>query len=112
MADHVFLVNFVLDQQDDDLAHQLWGNFDIQGFPQVFGSLHDAKAFVLNIVKNDIVDVPDSLKINADNWHDSDLNDDISIFGWGSGAFDTWLVVRDCGNDTLVRFNIHRIKLH
>ena len=112
MTNNIFLVNFVLNQQDDDLAHQLWGNFDIQGFPQAFGNLDDAKAFVLDIVKNDITDVPDSIKINADVWHDSDLNDDISIFGWGSGAFDSWLIVRDCGNDTLVRFNIHRVDLH
>ena len=110
MTNHIFLVNFSLNQQDDDLAHQLWGNFDIQGFPQAFGNLDDAKAFVLDIVKNDII--ADTVLINSDIWHDSDLDDDISIFGWGSGAFDPWLIVRDCGNDTLVRFNIHRVDLH
>lgn len=112
MTNNVFLVNFVLNQQDDDLANQLWNNFDIQGFPQIFSNLNDAKKWILDVVKNDIVDAPDSLKISPDTWHDSDFDDDISIFGWGQGASDSWLVVRDCGNDTLVRFNIHRADVH
>ena len=43
MTNSIFLVNFVLNQQDDDLASQLWGNFDIQGFPQAFGNLEMPK---------------------------------------------------------------------
>lgn len=111
MADNIFLVTFDLNQDDGSLNSALWGNFDIHGMSQVFNNLDDAKAWILDIVKNDILDVDDSLSINPDLWHDTDFGDILSIFGTGSGALMPWLSVSDCG-DTIVRFWIHQVDVH
>lgn len=109
MTKNIFLVNFAIDGQDDYLARRIWDSFDIDGVPQIFDSLDDAKGWILDIV-NDIM-VLGTLKISPDTWTDSDFGDVISLFGWGMGATGAWLTVRD-DYGTLVRFNIHRVNVH
>ena len=111
MTDHnIFLVTFDIQGHDDNLNDCIWDNFDITGIPQAFNNLDDAKVWIKDIVKNDIWDFDNTLVINPDIWHDTDIDDFLPIFGTGCGAIFPWLTVSDCGG-AKVRFWIHKIDL-
>ena len=111
MADNnnLFAVTFVC--SDNLVSQNIWNAFDINGVPQMFHNLDDAKLWVMGLLDNVIFVDDDTIKKSADIFHDSDFGDDLSIFGSGCGALVPWLTVSDL-DGVIVNFWIHKIDIH
>lgn len=106
---NLFVVSF--DCSNSLVSKNIWSVFDINGVPQMFHNLDDAKLWVMGLLDNVIFADVDDIQKSDDNWHDSDFGDDLSIFGSGCGALIPWLVIRDWDGN-IIKIWIHQIRIH
>jgi len=111
MTDNFNLFAVTFDCSDSLVSKSIWNAFDIDGVPQMFHNLDDAKLWVMGLLDNVIFVDDDTIQKSADMFHDSDLGDDINIFGCGAGALVPWLSVADF-DGVIVNFWIHKIIIH
>lgn len=111
MTDNIFAVTF--NSTDDQCWNhqQIQNKFDFEKCPMIFRNLDDAKKWISDIVDDVIIPLDGNIDINPDWHHDTDLDDLITTFGIGSGAFQPWMVIFD---DDGVQFDfwIHQIDIH